>query len=1527
MLRTDETESQAVHFDITRCVVIDAEVYPGRAVVGFGYSRGGDLVVKQVEGRRELAALLRRFHAQGRTLVGYNSARYDLDVLRAILAGADAYAVSKALIAGDRDAAREMLRRAGAPRIINDNVDIAGRLQRGKFPPSLKVLAAAMGRRTLEELPFDPDKSLTDEEWQRVGAYNVVDLRHTKELLERVAPDLESLAALSAVAGRDLRSVPAPQVVEAIFKADYVARHGHETPRPTVPDQVIYTPPPGVVRPRNPEAAAWYDRVVGAAIPPVGVGGLPRFRVERARFKVGSLEMSAGSGGLHSIDAPMVYYADEAHEIIAVDVASFYPKIMATKGVVPAAYGETGLALYRGILEERLRLKAAARDATNPAERRKLEVRANGLKLVLNSTFGQFGNPYSTLYDPAALIGVTVTGQLLLLDLVERLQAVGIEVLSANTDGLFVRVARDAVDLGPIVREWERDTGMTLEVEGLARLAIAATNNVATLGLDGKVKRRGDAFKAELAPCSSPSTFALPNALVVGEAVTDALLRDVPPERTVRRCGDLLKFARIARRTGAVASAVLRDDATGAEAELPRVARFYLAKGSRKRIVHHLEGGRHTTPPQATGVELAMDLSSGTMPADVDHSRYIKEARKLIQKMEGYRHRDPDRLEDHPLALEVLDAGLCPCPKWGGKAVLPGADPKRPTYLWDWSRVETVGTYTGPAVGILVVDIDDPAPWSKGVSKGNLPLLGDRFATLADCLVSCHGDATAEGVRAGTARGKLIFRARGLGPDHLIVRMGVSRWHKRYGVDVFYGRGMPSVLGRYSDDDAYRLEGTLSDAPGWVIEMLTPPPSKPRRKPPAVALADGPGDLEMLRAELAAMEPKLDASAWLEKDLGERVILTAPCPFEHESGRNGSADLSAGFHDGEPYIHCMHGTCQGSRRVNDRLRGRVSPGPTRITRPKIGDLIQWTSRGVDQFPEPKRVRDLSPCGGFVFVDGSTTGIPIGEVAVIVPSRSAMPDPSSFTLITTPAAKVHPMPVEFLVPVVIPRGKLVMLVGLGGMGKGMFWTALAADLTTGRAALGLIYTPSGPVDVLVIGCEEGFADTINPRLLAAGADLNRVHRVDGVRDAKGKLLPFSLAHLDPLDAFLASHPEISLVIIDPITGYVGRAGVKDHHDADVRSLLEPLAEIADRRGTTIMASKHLNKNEAQTVLSRVGGSVAYVNVPRACFVVAADPDHEGRRVLAPFKWNLNTPMPRPLAWTKEQPPDDVIRGILAGCTHLDADGKAKLAAQLHRLAWIGEVDADADSLLKAAARIERKNTQGEIDRAIEWLAKRLADGPVGSIIVAKEGDAVLGRRWPEADVPAEKRRPIVLGRVKWWREQVLKPKLGGESKRAGYNGPYLFKLTAHTWPPSADVAIEARKVADTEMGDTVVPLSRRFVMRVTGTSPVEAEQSPRGSQNPYMDNTASTASTNGGSNLPVEAVKPPVEAVNPPVEAVEAVVADIRVAASTADASTADASTEGPRRYEDIHGRGGDDEHAFWRWHHDSLEYLNRRKDF
>jgi putative DNA primase/helicase len=527
----------------------------------------------------------------------------------------------------------------------------------------------------------------------------------------------------------------------------------------------------------------------------------------------------------------------------------------------------------------------------------------------------------------------------------------------------------------------------------------------------------------------------------------------------------------------------------------------------------------------------------------------------------------------------------------------------------------------------------------------------------------------------------------------------------------------------------------------------------------------------------------------------------------------------------------------------------------------IGHPVRYTVNegGVERAFEG-RLRDRR--GDFWVVE--LTG---GGSALVHPARILGLDgtplfggPTSFTLVTTLASDVRPLPVDFLDGGLIPRGKLITIAGLGGAGKGMLWANVVADLTQGRPTLGLDYTPQAPIDVLLVGCEDGYADTVIPRLMAADADLSRIHILEGVKDAKGKILPFSLANLPALDAYLAGHPSIALVVIDPITGYVGRAGVQDHHDAEVRSLLEPLAELANRRSTTIWATKHLNKDEAKTLASRVSGSVAYVNVARACFVVADDPQSEGLRILSVFKWNLNAPRPSSIAWRMEALPGDQRAEILARpiCEHLTGTDKAKLGEQLNRLVWCGPVEVAADDLLKSAAKTEPKAARAETERAAEWLEARLKDGPVGAVLCARDGDRFLGRKWPGPDLAPDERRPQILGRVKWWRESVLKAKLSGESRRAGFGGPYLFLLPGregHDWPPPPDAVNAAINVDDPRDAVGGPPPSEFSFANFKGfdfaggdeglreaLAAVPVEDVPVEASHEKVDPTASTAST-------------------------------------------------------------------------------------
>jgi hypothetical protein len=948
-----QADTPAYTYDLARAVAFDLECYPDRWCVGFfGPDRNGKPIIFVVDGDpARLAAVLSRLAEHGRTLIGYNSERFDLPVIRGILHGLDPYELAQSIIRENR-APRSLSRLPGLP---CDHIDLAARLRRGGGFPSLKAVAANLGRPILRELPYPPDATLTDKQWGEVRRYNAVDLGHTWALAEQFSPELQALATLSRELGRDLRSTPTPRVCELVLLDAYRRAHGVEPRRPEPPQEVLYRPVPGVTRPRIPEAAAWFDQVSNRPLRVVAVGDRLRVDVPQATFAIGGLSVSVRAGGLHSVDRARVYYSTRRHRVVSVDVASFYPTLIATRGIAPRSYGGTGATIYKSILDRRLAIKQQAKAAQDPAERERLEVQANALKLVLNSTFGKYGDSYSTLFDPGAMLAVTLSGQLMLIDLIERLTAVGVRVLSANTDGLFIRVRRRGKRWQEVLAEWQRDTQMTLEVEPLRRLAILATNRFATLDPTGKIKRKGDGLKGSLSP------LAAPNSLVVNDGVAAALLLDIPPERVIWQCRDPVRFCRVTRRSSKVIQGVLLDEGTGEEAELPRVARWYRARGSTRRIVHRLEGGRHTTPANAIGVELAPELVDGRLPDDLDRGWYVAQARKKIQGVAGYRHRSRRRLDGNPTAARVLALGLTPVPKWAGKAMLPGSDPKAPTLLWDWERARTLGCYTGPKVGTLVLDVDDPVLFRKWVDRGNAPLLADRWRELEGCLVSVRGAATAEDVRAGRARGNLIFRLEG-DEEHPLAKLSINRWKKTRGVEIFYGKGLPSILGEHPDGDHYRLEGTLTDAPTWLVDGLSPTPGRPKPIPGSNAQLAHPGpepsangrhepsangrcpagpgevdttELEGLPGILAGLRPELgrESVGWRTKDLPDgRMILVGRCPYEHDSGTSSDTDLSAGFDEhGIPSVRCLHSSCTIAREINAPLAARYA----RTRRPAI----------------------------------------------------------------------------------------------------------------------------------------------------------------------------------------------------------------------------------------------------------------------------------------------------------------------------------------------------------------------------------------------------------------------------------------------------------------------------------------------------------------------------------------------------------------------------------------------------------------
>ena len=212
-------------------------------------------------------------------------------------------------------------------------------------------------------------------------------------------------------------------------------------------------------------------------------------------------------------------------------------------------------------------------------------------------------------------------------------------------------------------------------------------------------------------------------------------------------------------------------------------------------------------------------------------------------------------------------------------------------------------------------------------------------------------------------------------------------------------------------------------------------------------------------------------------------------------------------------------------------------------------------------------------------------------------------------------------------------------------------------------------------------------------MAADADRSKVHILEAVRreDAEGHRTFNLQLDLPALEKKIAELGDVVLVIIDPITSYLGK--VDSHKNAELRSVLEPLGKMAARQHVTVIANTHLSKASGGNANSRVIGSVAFVNHARAVFIVTADPEDSGRRLFLPSKTNLGKPR-------------DGLAYRIADMALPGPDGSVIWAPYVK---WEdAPVTMSADDAVSAmAGGAECKTAKAE---AIDFLRAELADGP-------------------------------------------------------------------------------------------------------------------------------------------------------------------------------------------------------------------------
>jgi len=229
---------------------------------------------------------------------------------------------------------------------------------------------------------------------------------------------------------------------------------------------------------------------------------------------------------------------------------------------------------------------------------------------------------------------------------------------------------------------------------------------------------------------------------------------------------------------------------------------------------------------------------------------------------------------------------------------------------------------------------------------------------------------------------------------------------------------------------------------------------------------------------------------------------------------------------------------------------------------------------------------------------------------------------SSTLRTIKVSSVNPRSIDWLWPGYIALGKLTLIAGDPGLGKSILSAALASHVSNGKPwPVDNSKCPQG--SIVMASAEDDAEDTIRPRLDAAGADVEKVHLIDSIHepDYDGKMIrrAFSIkTDIEALCNVVIAKPDCKLVTIDPISAYLG--GTDSHNNSDIRSLLMPLADLAQKQRVAIVAITHLNKGTSNAMY-RAMGSLAFVAAARAAFAVTKDKDDTKRRLFLPIKNNL------------------------------------------------------------------------------------------------------------------------------------------------------------------------------------------------------------------------------------------------------------------------------------------------------------------
>ena len=331
-------------------------------------------------------------------------------------------------------------------------------------------------------------------------------------------------------------------------------------------------------------------------------------------------------GGLHTENSPKIFEADEDYEIIDWDVSSYYPAIIINNGKFPAHLGKEFLRGYKQMFEKRLELKPLAKSD------KKIKGIVGALKLAVNSVYGKSSDMQNWIYDRQLTMFTTITGELSLMMLIEKYETNGIHVISANTDGVTIKIKKDLIPLmHEINQTWSDLTQYELERTDYSKIIFSTVNDYLAIMTNGEIKKKGD-FLTDFELHKNKSARIVPIAL------ERYFVDGVPVDNTIRNHKNLYDFCLRQKATRSFHYEGT-NRSTGQKTVYDKLIRYYVSNtgdkifkiknpecNTRAAAVSQIEAGEWVC-------KVCNFLPKSSSTNNVNYEYYIEKANRIILKI------------------------------------------------------------------------------------------------------------------------------------------------------------------------------------------------------------------------------------------------------------------------------------------------------------------------------------------------------------------------------------------------------------------------------------------------------------------------------------------------------------------------------------------------------------------------------------------------------------------------------------------------------------------------------------------------------------------------------------------------------------------------------------------------------------------------------------------------------------------------------------------------------------------------------